>query len=73
MCYYVSKLYSMEILKMKCEFLKDDNDSIWFTFAYDIYTRPIKGREVEKSKITQLQQINQDHKAQLMQQLAVHK
>jgi hypothetical protein len=36
MSYYISKLYSIEILKMKGEFLKDDNDSIWFAFAYDI-------------------------------------
>ena len=31
--YYISKLYEIEILKMQCEFLKDDNKTIWFSFA----------------------------------------
>jgi hypothetical protein len=47
MCYYLQKLYNIEILKMKCEFLKDDNDSIWFTYAQDIVTRNTNSRELE--------------------------
>ena len=30
MCYYIQKLYYIEIIKMKCEFVKDDNNTIWF-------------------------------------------
>lgn len=33
MAYYVQKLYKIEILKMQCEFYKDDNKTIWFTYA----------------------------------------
>ena len=30
MGYYASKMHKIEILKMKCEFAKDDNGTIWF-------------------------------------------
>ena len=33
MAYYVSKLHEIEILRMQCEFLKDDNKTIWFSYA----------------------------------------
>ena len=28
-CYYIQKMYSFDILKMKARFLKDDNGKIW--------------------------------------------
>ena len=28
MCYYVSKIYNIEILRMRCEFLKDENGTV---------------------------------------------
>lgn len=40
MCYYISKLYHYEVLRMRCEFAKDDNNTIWFQFASDIWVRP---------------------------------
>ena len=39
-CYYVSKLYQYEILRMKCEFVKDENATIWLQHASDIWVRP---------------------------------
>lgn len=33
MCFYVSKLYQLEILRMKCEFFKDQNGTVWFANA----------------------------------------
>jgi len=39
MCYYISKLHHCEILRMKCEFVQDDNGSIWFSYASDIHVR----------------------------------
>ena len=51
MCYFISKIYSIEILKMNCEFLKDDNESIWFSYAYNIVSRSIAGKEVGKAKV----------------------
>ena len=38
-CYYVQKLYHHDILRMKCEFARDDNNTIWFVYAKDIYCR----------------------------------
>lgn len=32
-CFYVSKLYQYEIIKMKCEFVKDDNNTIWLQYV----------------------------------------
>jgi hypothetical protein len=54
MSYFISKLYAIEVLKMTCEFLKDDNESIWFSYAYNIISRNISGREVGKNKVKQL-------------------
>ena len=45
MCFYVQKLYMIEILKMRCEFLKDESGSIWFSYAQDIRVRPIAERD----------------------------
>jgi hypothetical protein len=33
MCYYVQKLHSHEILRMRAEFTKDENGTIWFAYA----------------------------------------
>ena len=33
MCYYISKVYEIEILKMRCEFNRDENGTIWFFYA----------------------------------------
>jgi hypothetical protein len=65
-CYYLQKLYNIEILKMKCEFLKDDNDSIWFTYAQDIVTRNTNSRELELNQVNVRKAINNDHKKQLL-------
>jgi len=35
-CYYLQKVRNIEVLQMKAEFLRDENDNIWFTFAKDI-------------------------------------
>lgn len=58
---------------MNCEFLKDENESIWFSFASSIMSRNIKGREVEKMKCKQLSNTNDDHRKHLLQQLELHK
>ena len=33
MCFYIQKIHNIDILKMRCEFAKDDNGTIWFTYA----------------------------------------
>lgn len=42
MAYFISKLHDIEILRMQCEFLKDDNRTIWFSYADQIVYRSIK-------------------------------
>lgn len=39
MSFYIQKLYHHDILRMKCEFAKDDNGTIWFVYAKDIFVR----------------------------------
>jgi hypothetical protein len=38
-CFYISKLYHIEILKMKVEFLVDDDGAVWLHHVTDIWTR----------------------------------
>ena len=40
MCYYISTLHNFEIIRMKCEFIKDFHGTIWFTHASNIWMRP---------------------------------
>lgn len=35
-CYYISKVKGIEILKMKVDFLKDENGYIWLFYASEI-------------------------------------
>ena len=42
MAYFIAKLHDIEILRMQCEFLKDDNKTIWFSYADQIVFRRIK-------------------------------
>ena len=66
MCFYVQKIYNIEILRMKCEFLKDENNSIWLTYASNISTRSRLSREEEQFKVNVRKAINKDHQAQLL-------
>jgi hypothetical protein len=36
MCYYIQKVYQYEVLKMRTEFMKDENGTIWFFYATQI-------------------------------------
>lgn len=44
MCYYLQRVRSIEVLQMKAEFLQDESQSVWFTFAKDIQYRELKDR-----------------------------
>lgn len=39
MCFYVQKLYHVEIIRMKVEFAQDENNTIWMQHASDIRTQ----------------------------------
>ena len=45
MAYFVQKLHDIEIVRMQCEFLKDENKTIWFSFASHIAYRKMKVKE----------------------------
>jgi hypothetical protein len=38
-CHYIQKVRKTEILRMKVEFLIDENQNVWFSSASDIHTR----------------------------------
>ena len=72
-CFYVSKLYQCEILRMKCEFVKDHNRTIWFQYAQDIWVRPnmhaVKATEDQAQRI---RKINEDHREHLLLMNEIH-
>lgn len=39
MSHYLQKVRNIEILQMKVEFLRDENNNLWFAYAKDINTR----------------------------------
>jgi hypothetical protein len=43
-CYYLQKVRNVEVLQMKAEFLRDENNNVWFTFAKDIQIRRIHSK-----------------------------
>ena len=61
MSFFVQKLYNIEILRMQCEFLKDDNKTIWFTFADQIAFRRIVEKGEDQLATKQISYINKDH------------
>jgi len=73
MAFYISKLYEIEILRMQCEFLKDDNKTIWFSFANQIVFRRIRSKTDDQLASKQISYINKDHQAQLIRQLEAHR
>lgn len=38
-CYYIQKVHGYEVLKMRADFFKDANGTIWFFYAHDIEWR----------------------------------
>lgn len=63
MCYYVQKMHMREILKMRCEFIKDDKESIWFRGATDIITRKMVLRNQDILRQDLKKQLNEEYRA----------
>jgi ethanolamine utilization protein EutA (predicted chaperonin) len=66
-------MHNHEILKMRAEFTKDDNGTIWFTFASRIHTREIIQNDERKVRTKKITYINKEHQALLVQQLKDHR
>jgi len=47
MCYFLQKVRQIEILKMTAEFVRDDYDNVWFTYASKISYRRIYKNYIE--------------------------
>lgn len=58
---------------MTCEFLKDENDSIWFSYAKNIQSRPVKGRNEFYQRTKKVNYINKAYQASLLEQLENHR
>jgi len=43
-CYYLQKVRQIEVLQMKAEFLKDENNNIWLSYIKEIHIRRIKAK-----------------------------
>ncbi len=41
MCYYLQKVRKIEVLQMGVEFLRDENDNVWFSSAKEIQIRRV--------------------------------
>ena len=70
MAYYIQQLYHCEVLRMKAEFVKDDNGSIWFQFADQLWVRPstnyAKNADQSREKVAK---INEEKRQQLLQEM----
>jgi hypothetical protein len=51
-------MHQTEILKMKAEFSKDENGTIWFSYASKIGQRKCKGKEHIHHSKTKISEIN---------------
>lgn len=73
MCFYIQKLYDVEILRMRADFAKDHNGTIWFKYCNDISTRPNMNAEkvVEESK-ARVTVINQELRQKYMDDMTQH-
>ena len=74
MCDYISQVNGYEILQMKAEFFKDENDFIWFYYAKDIYMRKNKHKKAlsnddAKKRADKIQQNRDIAKKQLIKEL----
>lgn len=61
MAYFMTKLHDVEILRMQCEFVKDENKTIWFSYASKIAFRRIKNNLDDQLESKQISYINKDH------------
>lgn len=65
MCFYLQKLYFIEVLRMKCVFVRDDNGTIWFQHASNIFSRV---NELKKNELVQ-----QHKRMEMLQQAKMEK
>ena len=73
MCYYITKIYQYEILKMKCEFVKDIHGTIWFYHASQILARQnMLARKTKEAVELQKYKMNKERTEQLNIRIKKH-
>lgn len=60
-------MHSQEILKLRAEFASDDNGSIWFLYASQIYKREMPVKDKPKMQAGLVKAINQEVQLALRQ------
>ena len=71
-CEHIQRVHMFEILKMRVQFMKDDDGKIWLNYARDIVARKLKF-DVEKHLILkEVQDINNQATAELVRQVNEH-
>ena len=68
LCYYIQKIYSHEILSMKCDFYRDANNKIWLFHASDILSRNRIRSNAERLEEEVLEKEKQERLVQLEEQ-----
>mgnify|MGYP006893261805 CR=1 FL=1 len=74
MCYYIAHIYEVEILKMRCEFVKDHNGTIWFQYASGIQCRPnMKAEKATEAFNKIVKRINDELKTKYLSEMHQHR
>lgn len=68
----MQRVHLYEILKMRVQFMKDDDGKVWFNYAKDIVVRKIKYDLAKQLVIKEVQQINMQAKKELITELNRH-
>lgn len=54
-------MHNIEILKMRAEFARDDNGTIWFTYANQIVKRDIPQLKQGTEELKMVKYVNKEH------------
>jgi len=54
-CTFIQKNHGHDILRMKCQFVKDNNDTIWLQRAFDIISRPSHRVQKRRAKFLDME------------------
>lgn len=66
-------MHKFEILKMRAEFAKDDNGTIWFMYATKIFAKKMENELDEEQRSAKISYLNREHQAVLLKQLKEHR
>ena len=69
---YIQRIHLYEILKMRIQFVKDDDGKVWLNYAKDIVVRKIKFDQERHYIMKEVQMINDQAKVDLVQEINNH-